>query len=95
MGAAAAVDAENRHQAKMPRSLANTLVWLEAHADEAIQQLPPDRGLSFLEVTLYCFFTHLEFRRLLPAEPYPALDALCRRLEKALPGTETAYCFDP
>lgn len=82
------------HQAKMTRSLTNTMAWLETHAAQAIDALPRDRDLSYLEVTLFCLVTHLEFRSVLPMEPYPKLRELCQRFAARASTHENAYRFD-
>jgi glutathione S-transferase len=70
-----------RDQDKRTRSLTGTLAWLESHAPAALTALPPDRDLSFLEVTLYCLLRHLEFRKVLPVTPYAQLASFCLSFE--------------
>jgi len=79
---------------KMRRSLTNTLAWLDDHVAAALAVLPASRDLCFLETTLFCLVTHLEFRQMLPALPCPALDAFCRRFSARASARETAYRFD-
>jgi len=80
---------------KLRTSLLNTLAWLETHAPAAIAALPADRQLSFLEVTLLCLVTHLEFRDVVPVTPYPQLGELCRELTRRPSIATTTYHFDP
>lgn len=70
-------DVSGEHHAKMRTSLLNTLVWLEDNARGALAALPADRHLSYLEVTLFCLVTHLEFRDVAPLTSYPRLTAFC------------------
>ena len=84
----------NAYQIKLQTSLHNLLEWLEAHANEALSALPPTRDLSFLEVTLFCLVTHLEFRSAVPVADYPALLAFCERFGARASARETAYRFD-
>jgi glutathione S-transferase len=48
---------------KNRRSLSDSVAWLDTHWPAVLERLPRSRGLSFLEVTAYCFVTHLEFRQ--------------------------------
>ncbi|WP_437991677.1 glutathione S-transferase N-terminal domain-containing protein [Sorangium sp. So ce145] len=93
-GAAGAGDG-SAHHAKQRTSLMNTMSWLEDNASHALAALPSDRDLSYLEVALFCLVTHLEFRRVLPTEPYPALNGFCREFAARASAGETTYRFDP
>ena len=84
----------NAHQAKMRQSLVNTMAWLEDNARQALDALPADRELSYLEVTLFCLVTHLEFRDVLPVSPYPNLNEFCQRFAARASADETRYRFD-
>ena len=57
----------------MRKSLLNMMAWLEENVGAVSSALPPQRDLSFLEVSLYCLVKHLEFRSVLPMED--AVDA--------------------
>lgn len=85
---------ESGHLAKQRRSLLNMLAWLEENAAEALAALPSSRDLSFLEVTLFCLVTHLDFRDVLAVAPYPALSDFCRRFAARASVDGTAYRFD-
>ncbi len=79
---------------KMRKGLVNTLAWLEENASSMLAALPPQRDLSFLEVTLFCLVTHLEFRDVLPTASYVELNAFCQRFATRASVRETAYRFD-
>lgn len=82
-------------QIKMRTSLVNVMTWLDAHVQTILAKLPPDRDLSYLEVTLFCLVTHLEFRSVLPVAPYSNLTAFCQRFGERTAARETSYFFDP
>ena len=86
--------AGSAHAIKLRRSLVDSLVWLDAHVEAALAALPAG-DLSFLEVTLFCLTTHLEFREIVPLQPYPALRALVKRFALRPSAAHTAYRFDP
>ncbi|HLV22303.1 MAG TPA: glutathione S-transferase N-terminal domain-containing protein [Polyangiaceae bacterium] len=79
---------------KARQSLSNTLSWLDQNAREIVGQLPAERDLSTLEVTLYCLVTHLRFRQVLPMDPYVELDAFCVAFGGRSSARETEYRFD-
>lgn len=80
---------------KLRTSLLGTMAWLETHATAAIAALPADRTLSFLEVTLLCLVTHLEFRDVVPTTPYPRLGEFCQQFSARPSIAATPYHFDP
>lgn len=82
------------HQVKMKRSLDNVMSWLESNVSAALIRLPRDRYLSYLEVTLFCLVTHLEFREVLPPAHRPELEAFCARFSDRPSARETPYRFD-
>ena len=88
------LDASNVYQQKQRRSLENTLVWLEEHVTDFVSSLPVQRGLSYLEVTLFCFVTHLEFREVLPIAGYPGLGEFIRAFSERSSAAETVYHYD-
>ena len=59
-----------------------------------VAALPADRDLSYLEATLFCLVTHLEFRGVVPVAPYPALANFCASFAQRASARETAYHFD-
>jgi len=82
------------HQSKMRRSLLDSLAWLESHAGQALLLLPAGRDLSYLEVTLFCLVTHLEFRQVVPVAVYPELSAFCETFARRASAEATSYRFD-
>jgi len=84
----------NAHQAKMRKGLLNMMSWLEGNARSVLAALPPQRDLSFLEVSLFCLVTHLEFRGVLPTASYSELNTFCQRFATRASIGETPYRFD-
>ena len=82
------------HAAKMRKSLVNTMSWLEGNTKHALAALPSDRDLSYLEVTLFCLVTHLEFRGVLPVASYMELNRFCQDFATRASADETTYRFD-
>jgi hypothetical protein len=60
----------------------------------ALAALPPDRALSFIEVTLYCLLRHLEFRNVLPITPYANLSSFGLSFESRESIRSTEFKFD-
>lgn len=87
-------ESDGPHAAKLLQSLTLSVEWLERHVDEVLSQLPSDRDLSFLELTLYCFVRHLPFREALSTEPYTRLNEFCHSLEARPSVKETPYRVD-
>lgn len=83
------------HQAKMQASLSNTLAWLETHLAQLLTELPTERDTSYLELTLFCFVTHLEFRHVLDVAGYANLSEFCRTFAARPSARDTPYRFDP
>jgi glutathione S-transferase len=73
--------------------LHGALDWLEANLDAAIASLP-ERQLSFLEVSAFCFLTHLEFRQLGSLASHPTLRAFCAAFGAKDCARTTPYYFD-
>ena len=59
-----------------------------------LRTLPPERTLSFLEVSSFCFITHLEFRQVLDISMYVKLRAFCQAYAGRKSASDTAYRFD-
>jgi glutathione S-transferase len=89
-----AAPADTLHVAKMRKSLIDTLVWLDGNIEGALAALPVERELSYLEVTLFCLVEHLEFRKVLPVTPYPALARFRARFAERPCAAQTPYYFD-
>ena len=82
------------HHAKMQASLAGTLTWLEQNATTALAALPRDRDLSYLEVTLFCLLTHLEFRQILSVAGHRNLCHFRDTFSERPSAQKTTYRFD-
>jgi glutathione S-transferase len=82
------------HAAKLRQSLSNSLEWLEHNVDEVLAQLPSDRHVSYLEITLYCLVRHLPFREVLSIEPYANLREFCNSYERQPSVKQTPYRVD-
>jgi glutathione S-transferase len=83
------------HHTKMRTGLVNMMSWLEENARSVLAALPPHRDLSYLEVTLFCLVSHLEFREVLPTASYSELNAFCEHFATRASIGETPYRFDP
>ncbi|MFP2923992.1 glutathione S-transferase N-terminal domain-containing protein [Pyxidicoccus sp. 3LG] len=94
MGKLGGASEGNAYQAKMRKGLVGTMAWLEENASAVLAALPPQRDLSYLEVTLFCLVTHLEFREVLPTAPYAELNRFCQRFGERASARVTAYGFD-
>ncbi len=79
---------------KMARSLENTLGWLDSNLDAVLAALPEARDLSYLEASLFCLVTHLEFRDVTPVTPYSKLLQFRDRFGTRQSAVETRYAFD-
>jgi glutathione S-transferase len=79
---------------KVQEGLENSLAWLDRNLDEALAALPTGPRVSYLEVTLYCLLTHLDFRGVASTAPYARLGAF-RDDYGGRPSAElTPYHFD-
>ena len=85
--------AETKASTKQRESLRGTLAWLEENVEAVLSALPP-RDTSFLEVTLFCLVTHLEFREVLPTRDYRALSEFCSRFAERAAAATTPYRYD-
>lgn len=94
MGKASAVAPDNAHQVKLRASLTGAMDWLEMNAARAIDTMPPERDLSFLEVSLFCLVEHLEFREVLSLDAYPALRSFWQRFTRKSSSRATGFKFD-
>lgn len=84
---------DTEYGAKQRTSLMNMLEWLDEHVDQILSALP-QRDLSFLEVTLFCLFTHLEFREVIPVSPYAQLGKFSAAFGRRASAIDTLYRFD-
>lgn len=94
MSRAAGTDSSNPHQAKLEASLENLMAWLEANVDAAIEALPHERDLSYLEASLFCLLEHLEFRQVMSLAAFPRLWAFRDRFGARPSASLTAFRFD-
>ena len=94
MGSLGAPASGSVYAVKNKLSIENSLAWLEQHASHALGQLRADRVLSFLEVSLFCFITHLRFRAVLDLTNYRQLQAFCDAFAKRDSVRATEYRFD-
>jgi glutathione S-transferase len=85
---------DNPHQAKLAIGLSQVLAWLEANVTDILVRLPVGRDLSYLEVALFCFVAHVEFRDVLPVSGYPRLSAFATHFGERASAQETDYRFD-
>lgn len=83
-----------RDQQKLLQGLLNSLTWLERHIEEVVRQLPANRDVSYLEVTLHCLIEHLEFRNVLKIDRYTALRAFVGAFGQRESAKRTPYVFD-
>lgn len=79
---------------KVTPSLYNSLRHLDETIGVALAALPSDRLLSFLEATLFCVVTHLEFREIADVSPFQALRDFCLRFGERESAKATPYRFD-
>ena len=86
-------DVSDAYTDKARRSLQQSLRWLEDELPRVLPQLP-ERDFSFLEVTSFCFVTHLEFRKVLDTSAYARLRELSREFEGRPSARATEYHFD-
>jgi glutathione S-transferase len=81
------------HRDKLAASLRGCLLWLEENVEAVLVALPA-RELSYLEVTLFCLFTHLDFRGLAPTAEYARLAHFSGRFADRVSARSTPYRFD-
>lgn len=94
MRGAGAAASPSTYDDKARASLTNTLAWLDGSWPAALQTLPPERTLSFLEVTAFCFVTHLEFRSVTDTHRYRSLREFCQLYANRPSALATEYAFD-
>jgi glutathione S-transferase len=73
-------------------SLTNSLRWLDDNLTEVLAT--SSNGLSTLEVTTYCFVTHLEFRKVADVSTYQALQSFCLAFARRPSAQATPYRYD-
>jgi len=78
---------------KLDISLDNSLRWLESNVTSVVNNLPA-RDLSFLEVTLFCLLTHLEFREIRKLDDYASLRKFCETFGQRASALATPFRYD-
>jgi len=94
MSALASANPADAYQVKLREGLAHSLAWLEQHAPSVIVALPADRRVSFFEISLFCFVTHLQFRKLTDTSPHSSLSAFAELFALRPSAQSTPYAFD-
>lgn len=94
MATLAAPDRVDSYQEKSRKGLLGCLAWLEQYLPEVLATLPEERDLSYLEVTAFCFVTHLEWRRVVDTAPYRSLTAFAQQFGIRPSALSTPYAFD-
>jgi glutathione S-transferase len=84
-------DSDSRHRAKLRVSLEQSVAWLDANIDAALAALPERRDLSFLELALFCFASHLPWRKVLVLDGYDNLRRFCDAFGTRPSASETQY----
>jgi glutathione S-transferase len=82
------------YAAKNLLSVQNSLAWLEKNLGQVLRQLREDRRLSFFELTLFCFITHLSFRQVIDTRPLRELRTFERQFAARASARQTEYRFD-
>jgi glutathione S-transferase len=82
------------YDAKLRTSLTDSLAWLDAQLMAALASLPPERSLSLLELTCYCFVTHLDFREIADTSGYAGLQRFCQSFGARPSALATTYRMD-
>jgi len=88
------VGRDNPFVTKVTRGLEGSLAWLDGALDAALAVLPASRGLSYLEVMLFCLASHVAFRRTVPLDAYPRLRAFVAERAERPSHAKTAYAYD-
>jgi glutathione S-transferase len=79
---------------KIARSIENSMAHLDEHMDAALDALPKDRLVSFLEFSLFCLLTHLPFRKVLDVTPWTRLGEFASAFGNRESARATEYKFD-
>jgi glutathione S-transferase len=79
---------------KVQEGLERSLAWLDQNLERALAALPAGPRTSYLEVTLYCLLTHLDFRGVASTAPYARLTAFAREYGARPSAEQTPYRFD-
>jgi len=79
---------------KVLPSMHNSLRYVDEALGASLAALPKDRLLSFLEVTLFCLVTHLQFREVMDVSGFERLADFCSLFAERESAKATAYRFD-
>ena len=79
---------------KVAPSMHNSLRYVDDTLGAALAALPKDRLISFLEVTLFCVVTHLEFREIMDVSGFERLRDFCQLFSERQSAKSTQYRFD-
>lgn len=79
---------------KVTTSMQNSLRYLDDTLAATLPALPPNRLLSFFEVTLFCVVTHLKFRDIFDASGFHQLQDFCLSFAERDGAKATPYRFD-
>jgi hypothetical protein len=74
--------------------LENAPGFIDAHLAEVLAALPPDRFLSFCEVSLFCLVTQLPFRKVMEVDAFPQLQRFSQDFAARASAQATPYHFD-
>ena len=85
--------ADSPYAGKLRTGLEGMLAWLETAVDE-ILPLQPTGRLSYLDLSLFALIDHLDFREVLPLQPYPRLCAFRDRYAQQPAALKTCYVYD-
>jgi glutathione S-transferase len=78
---------------KLQNRLRACVAWLDSNLG-AVLELLPARDLSYLEVSLFCLVTHLDFRGVLATAPFTNLLRFSERFAQRPSAQATPYRFD-
>lgn len=87
----AGVADDSPQQRKALTGMAQTLDWLDRHAEQFLQ---PDQRPGYLELALYCLLTHIPFREVMVLEPLPNLEPWREGMDRRDSARATVYRFD-
>lgn len=79
---------------KARASLENSLLWLEANFASIHTALRSLAGLSYLEICLFCFLDHLEWRKVHRLDGLPQLQGFRDAFAQRPSAQSTSYSFD-
>ena len=75
-------------------SLTNSLRWLDDNLTDVLATVSRPNSVSTLELTTYCFVTHLDFRKVADISPYHALKGFCDAFARKPAAQATPYRYD-